>query len=138
MAVPSLQGGSRDPKHNGRLGVEGHRLRVCGSLCFQENLGGSQAGWRKEPGNMGRPRWGEFESSEAAGAKGWPVQAAACISVCPRNWFLFSPLARPELTSLWGGPHRPRQPCLGHRLASRPLSRLALVARWPLHKGRTP
>lgn len=43
-AVPSFQGGFHDPKHDGRLAVEGYRLSVCENFYFQENPGGSQAG----------------------------------------------------------------------------------------------
>lgn len=39
VAVPSLQGDFHDPEHNGRLGVEDHRLQVSESLYFQESPG---------------------------------------------------------------------------------------------------
>lgn len=45
-----------DLNHNGQLGVEGHRLRICENFYFQESPVGSQDGCRKGTGNMSRWR----------------------------------------------------------------------------------
>lgn len=111
-----------------------------GSVGASVSRGTQEVVWLDGGRNLakwGRPWWGKFESSEAARAKGWPVGAAACISVCPRNWLLFSPPGRPEQTDLREGlTGQERRVLLTGWFKASEL--LVLAARWPGHEDRAP